>query len=258
MGAYKYITQTLQKQYKERDALFRDKVMKWRAGPAIERVERPSNISRARTLGYQAKQGYIVVRVRVDKGRRTRRKTMGGRKHKNNYRFVQPQLSHQAIGEQRVNRIFRNMEVLNSYWVGEDGNYKFFEVILADPAKPSVNISSAMRQGKAFRGLTAAGNSRGPSKKKAMNKKLRRKKLQATPYHFVPYVKRVKPVQPAAAPKQAAKPKPEQKAAAPATHQHAAEHGHAGHAHEGHAHEGHAHPHEGHQHPAQKPHEQKK
>ena len=79
------------------------------------------------------------------------------------------------------------MEVLNSYWVGEDGNYKFFEVILADPTKPSVNVSSAARQGKAFRGLTSAGNSRTPSKKKGLNKKLRRKIRQATPYHYAPY-----------------------------------------------------------------------
>ncbi|MFH0885266.1 MAG: hypothetical protein V1861_06155 [Candidatus Micrarchaeota archaeon] len=234
MGAYKYITQTLQKQYKERDAVFRNKIMQWRAGPAIARVERPSNIARARTLGYQAKQGYIVVRARVDKGRRTRRKTMGGRKHKNNYRFVQPQMSHQAIVEQRVNRLFRNMEVLNSYWVGEDGNYKFFEVILADPAKPSVNISSAIRGGKAFRGLTSAGNSRGPSKKKGDNKKLRRKKLQATPYHFTPYVKKEKV---------ASTPRPAPKAAqvkAPAQHvppaHHVAPAQHATHAHDTHAH----------------------
>jgi large subunit ribosomal protein L15e len=189
MGAYKYITQTLQKQYKERDAVFRAKVIAWRAAPAIERMERPSNITRARRLGYQAKQGYIVVRARVDKGRRTRRKTMGGRKHKNNYRFVQPQLSHQAIAEQRVNRIYKNMEVLNSYWVGEDGNYKFYEVILADASMPTVNISSVIRQGKAFRGLTSAGNSRGPSKKKGLNKKLQRKLLARKPFHYEPYVK---------------------------------------------------------------------
>ncbi len=189
MGAYKYIAATLQKQYKSRDAAFRAKVIEWRSGPAIARVERPTNLARARRLGYQAKQGYILVRARVDKGRRTRRKTMGGRKHKNYYRFVQPQLSHRAIAEQRVNREYRNMEVLNSYWVGEDGNYKFFEVILADPSKPSVNVSSAIRQGKAFRGLTAAGNSRSPSKKKGMNKRLRRKDLARQPYHYQPYVK---------------------------------------------------------------------
>jgi large subunit ribosomal protein L15e len=190
MGAYKYIAETLQKQYKERNAVYRAKIIAWRAGPAMVRVEKPANIARARILGYKSKQGYIVVRTRVDKGRRTRRRSSGGRKHKNYYMFVQPQLSHQAIAEQRVNRIYRNMEVLNSYWVGEDGNYKFFEIILADPTKPSVNVSSAMRQGKSFRGLTAAGNSRTPSKKKTPNKKLRRKKLQLTPYHYEPYVKK--------------------------------------------------------------------
>jgi len=190
MGAYRYITETLQKQYKKRDAAFRAKVIAWRKGPAMEKVERPSNITRARRLGYKAKQGYIVVRVRVDKGRRTRRRTDGGRKQKNYYLFVQPQMSHQAIAEQRVNRIYKNMEVLNSYWVGEDGNYKFFEVILADPSRASVNVSSAIRQGKAFRGLTSAGNSRKPSKKRGLNKKLRRKKMQATPFHPEVYEKK--------------------------------------------------------------------
>ncbi|HSB46990.1 MAG TPA: hypothetical protein VLD37_03180 [Candidatus Bilamarchaeum sp.] len=190
MGAYKYIAETLQKQYKERNPEYRAKIIAWRAGPAMVRVEAPANIARARILGYKAKQGYIVVRTRVDKGRRTRRRSNGGRKHKNYYMFVQPQMSHQAIAEQRVNRVYRNMEVLNSYWVGEDGNYKFFEVILADPTKPSVNVSSAVRQGKSFRGLTSAGNSRTPSKKKTPNKKLRRKDAQMTPYHYEPYVKK--------------------------------------------------------------------
>jgi large subunit ribosomal protein L15e len=91
-----------------------------------------------------------------------------------------------------VNRIYRNMEVLNSYWVGEDGNYKFFEVILADPAKPTVNVSSAIRQGKAFRGLTSAGNSRKPSRKKGFNKKLRRKLATKRAYHYTPYVAKAK------------------------------------------------------------------
>jgi len=182
MGAYKYITRTLQRQYKERDERLRGKAISWRRQPAIVTVKRPSNLPRARTLGYKPKQGYIVARVRVDKGRRTRRRPRGGRKHKNYYFLKQPQASHQTIAEQRVNRLHRNMEVLNSYWVGEDGNYKYFEVILADPSKPSVNISSAIRQGKAFRGLTSSGNSRGASKRKTPNKKLRRKKKAKKAY----------------------------------------------------------------------------
>lgn len=261
MGAYKYIAETLQKQYKARDADYRAKIIAWRAGPAMVRVERPANLARARKLGYQAKQGYAIVRTRVDKGRRTRRRSNGGRKHKNYYMFVQPQMSHRAIAEQRVNRLYRNMEVLNSYWVGEDGNYKFFEVILADASKPSVNVSSVMRQGKAFRGLTAAGNSRGASKKKGLNKKLQRKALSRQAYHFKPYVKKV------AVPKAEAKPKP----AAPKheTHPHTPAHAqhpahstqHAAHGAEHHAHSTeHTHPHSAehpkhdtghaHQHPA--------
>ena len=34
---------------------------------AIERVEKPTNIKKARMLGYKAKQGFIIVRVRVKK-----------------------------------------------------------------------------------------------------------------------------------------------------------------------------------------------
>ena len=187
MGAYKYITETLQKQYKERGTDYKNKIVDWRNSPAMEKVEFPANLSRARRLGYKAKQGYIVVRVRVDKGRRTRRKTMGGRKHKNYYRFVQPGMSHQAMAEQRVNREYKNMEVLNSYWVGEDGMYKFFEVILADPAKKTVTNSAVVRKGRAFRGLTAAGNSGTPNKKVAMNKKLRMKAAQKKPFHYEKY-----------------------------------------------------------------------
>jgi large subunit ribosomal protein L15e len=197
MGAYKYISRTLQKQYKDRDERLREKVISWRKGPAVVKVDRPSNLSRARTLGYKAKQGYTVVRARVQKGRRTRRRPRGGRKQKSYYFFKQPQQSLQAVAEQRVNRLHRNMEVLNSYWVGDDGNYHYFEVILADSAKPSVNVSSAIRQGKSFRGLTSAGNSRGPSKKKTPNKKSRRKKAAKRPYkRKKPHRKKEKPEKP--------------------------------------------------------------
>ena len=157
MGAYKYIQETIQREYKEKDDVYRAKVRAWREAPSIERVERPANLPRARRLGYKAKHGYAVVRVKMDKGRRRRPTPMGGRKPRHNYRFVQPQLSHQAIAEQRANRKYRNMEVLNSYWVGEDGNFKYFEVILAEQARKSVVNTSVTRKGKSFRGLTSAG-----------------------------------------------------------------------------------------------------
>ncbi len=182
MGAYKYIQETIQEQYKERGEEFKRKIVEWRRENAITRIEHPTNLPRARRLGYKAKQGYIVVRVRVGKGRRARPKPKGGRKQKHNYIYVQPQISHQAIAEQRANRVYKNLEVLGSYWVGEDGNYKFFEVVLADPEKATVTHQAVRRRGRAFRGLTSSGNSRTPSKKKTPNKKRRRKAKEKKPY----------------------------------------------------------------------------
>ena len=153
--AYKYIQKTIQQEYKETPAIYRSRIVEWNKEEVFTRVLRPFNITRARTLGYKAKHGYVVIRTRIDKGRRRRRHFMGGRKSRHYYQFVQPQLSHQAIAEQRVNRVYPNLEVLNSYWVGEAGNSKFFEVILVDPAL--VKISAVNRKRRSFRGLTSAG-----------------------------------------------------------------------------------------------------
>ncbi len=155
MGAYQYMQETMQKTYKERSGVYKDRIVKWRRDPVFNKLDYPTNLTRARRLGYKAKQGYIVVRTRIRKGRRKRRKPMGGRKPRHAYLFVQPQLSHQGMAEQRINRVYKNMEVLNSYWVGEDGEYKFFEVILADPTL--VGVTALNRKGRTFRGLTSVG-----------------------------------------------------------------------------------------------------
>ncbi|MFH1221710.1 MAG: 50S ribosomal protein L15e [Candidatus Micrarchaeota archaeon] len=173
MGAYKYIAETLQKEYAERSPVYRSRITVWRKSPPVERVERPTNITRARTLGYKAKIGYVVVRSRVKRGSRKRPKPMGGRKAKSNYRFTPPGLSYQRIAEQRVNHNYPNLEVLNSYWAGDDGNNTYYEVILADPTK--LELSSLKRRGRAFRGLTSAGQKGRPSHSKTMNKQRRNK-----------------------------------------------------------------------------------
>jgi large subunit ribosomal protein L15e len=155
MGAYKYIKETYQKELKERPDFYKKKLIKWRAGGTIERVERPANLARARTLGYKAKAGYAVVRVRVDKGRRRRPTVRMGRHPGHMYVLVQPGLSHQAMAEQKANRVYKNMEVLNSYFIGDDGVQKFFEVILVDQSMPQVGLH--LPKGRAFRGLTSRG-----------------------------------------------------------------------------------------------------
>ncbi len=157
MGASKYISETFQKIYKERSDLLKKKLVKWKKEPTVIRVERPTNPVRARQLGYRAKQGYVVARVRVKKGRRKREKPAKGRKPAKNIRYITRDESLQLIGEKRVAKKFPNMEVLNSYYVGEDGNYKFFEVILVDPEKKTVRTEAINNKRRVYRGLTRQG-----------------------------------------------------------------------------------------------------
>jgi large subunit ribosomal protein L15e len=152
MGAYRYITKTIRNQYKTKDSAYKQRLIQWAKEPAVHRIERPTNLPRARTLGYKPKIGYVLVRVRIGKGRRKRRHMMGGRKSRHRYLYVQPQLSHKVMAEQKANRKFKNLEVLNAYWVGETGTHKYYEVILVDPTK--VDIPAARAKGRAFRGLT--------------------------------------------------------------------------------------------------------
>jgi large subunit ribosomal protein L15e len=56
------------------------------------------------------------------------------------------------------------MEVLNSYWVGEDGKYHFYEIILVDPAHPAIVndnkinwISAFPNKNRVLRGKTSSG-----------------------------------------------------------------------------------------------------
>ena len=162
MGASKYILSTMQEEYKKRNDLLREKIAKWRKEGSIVRVKRPTNIARAHQLGYKAKQGVIIVRVMVRKGSSKREKPDNARTPARNGRFFNYRKSAQAIAEERAARKYRNCEVLNSYYVGEDGVYKFYEVILLDRAHPSITNDNEYKhivdkKGRAFRGLTRAG-----------------------------------------------------------------------------------------------------
>jgi large subunit ribosomal protein L15e len=88
-------------------------------------------------------------------GRRPKR--MGVKKFK-------PSKSLRLIAEERVARKFPNLQVLNSYWVGEDGVSKWFEIVLVDPQHPSIKadkdinwICQKQHTGRVFRSLTSAG-----------------------------------------------------------------------------------------------------
>jgi large subunit ribosomal protein L15e len=182
MSASKHIQETFQKEFKgEKDDLFnyktiqRDRLIGFRKEPrSIVRVERPTNLARARKLGYKAKKGFIVARVRIRKGSGLhKRPTMGRRPKRMGVKKLTRRLNIQAMAEQRVSRKFKNCEVLNSYSVGEDGKSHYFEVILVDTSAPEITkdkeikwISGKKQKGRAFRGLTSKGKkSRGLRKK---------------------------------------------------------------------------------------------
>ncbi|MEM4717247.1 MAG: 50S ribosomal protein L15e [Desulfurococcaceae archaeon] len=163
---YYYLSETWQRIYEgELKQLLREKLIKWRREPTITRVENPTRLDRARALGYKAKVGFIVVRVRVRKGGQRKPRPDSGRRPKRMgvYGYA-PAKSLKLIAEERAARKYRNMEVLNSYYVGEDGKYKWYEVILVDRNHPAVCgdpeiswICEPQNHGRVFRGLTSAG-----------------------------------------------------------------------------------------------------
>ena len=162
-GLYHYLRELWKKPY-ERISDYKEKLTAWRKEGAIVRLDKPTRIDRARALGYREKQGFVVVRVRIRKGGRRRQAYgRGGRKPKKaGIVTFTPKKSHQLIAEERAARKYPNLEVLNSYWVGDDGTYKYFEVILVDPNHPAIKndkkINWILRQkGRVFRGLTSAG-----------------------------------------------------------------------------------------------------
>ena len=141
---YKYISRTWRDIW--RKPRFREiyvsKRFLWRRGKTVERVERPSRLDRARALGYKAKQGYVVVRVKVTRGGlRKIPPKLGRRQKRTGIAKIKRAKSMKEIAEERAARKYRNLEVLGSYYLGEDGRYKWFEVVMRDPHHPSVKAS---------------------------------------------------------------------------------------------------------------------
>jgi len=111
----------------------------WRREPSSVRIDKPTRLDRARSLGYKAKHGVMVVRTRIRRGgRRKLRPVLGRRQKRMGVKKFTPAKSKQLIAEERTARKYPNMEVLNSYWVWQDGRYKWYEVILVDPNHPAI------------------------------------------------------------------------------------------------------------------------
>jgi large subunit ribosomal protein L15e len=139
--------------------------IQWRREENFCRIERPTRLDRARSLGYKAKQGYVIVRGRVRKGTFQKRTIRSGRRAKRKgITKITVGKSLQRIAEERAQKRFPNLEVLNSYWVGRDGQQEWFEIILVDPhhpvikSDPKINwISGGSHKNRVYRGKTSAG-----------------------------------------------------------------------------------------------------
>src|SRR4030042_3735324 len=164
--AYKYMAEEWAKPEKSFvDELMRQRMIEWRRQQTVTRVERPLRLDRARKLGYKAKQGFVIARARVRRGNLRKIRPKAGRRPKRmGVQKFKPAKSLRLIGKERAARKFPNLEVLNSYWVGEDGRSKWFEVILVDPSHPVIKSDPAINwicenqhHRRVFRGLTSAG-----------------------------------------------------------------------------------------------------
>lgn len=163
---YSHIAETWKNmKTKEMGEAKRQRLLSWRKQYAIIRVENPLRLDRAHALGYKAKQGFVIVRVRVRRGGlRKARPTSARRQAHSGAKRYTPAKSIRLIAEERAAKKFPNLEALNSYWVGEDGQHKWYEIILVDPSHPSIKsdsninwICDGKQRGRASRGLTSAG-----------------------------------------------------------------------------------------------------
>ncbi|MFC7075568.1 50S ribosomal protein L15e [Haloarcula halophila] len=137
----------------------------WRNEGAVERIERPTRLDKARSQGYKAKQGVVVARVSVRKGgARKQRFTAGRRSKRQGVTRITRRKDIQRVAEERAARVYPNLRVLNSYSVGQDGRQKWHEIILVDPEHPAIEndddlswICDDDHTDRVFRGLTGAG-----------------------------------------------------------------------------------------------------
>ena len=82
MSMYKHIRELWKKPKENLGELWRKRLIEWKKEPTTIRIDRPTRLDRARSLGYKAKPGYIIIRQRVMRQSRQRPKFASGRRPK--------------------------------------------------------------------------------------------------------------------------------------------------------------------------------
>jgi len=176
-GMYHYLRQA----WKSPDIkVLRERMIDWRKGNSITKVDKPLRLDRARNLGYKDKKGVMIVRVKLKRGGHKRPRPNKGRRSKRLHTRKNLGMNYKWIAEQRAGRKFKNLEVLNSYMIGKDGVHYFYEVILLDPERKEIQkdkqlsfVSKPGNKGRVFRGLTSAAKKSRGLRKKSREMKVR-------------------------------------------------------------------------------------
>ena|SRR5215469_2698013 len=137
--AYSHMKETWQNPSSETKDWMRHSAITWRREPVIKRIVRPTKLVTARNLGYKAKPGVVVIRVRIRRGGARKPRPVSGRRQKamGVSKFTRS-LSLKSIAEQRVSKHYPNLTVRSSYHLFSDGVSHWFEVILYDLQRPGL------------------------------------------------------------------------------------------------------------------------
>ncbi|MCB9362738.1 50S ribosomal protein L15e [Candidatus Woesearchaeota archaeon] len=164
MSLYKYLKDLWKAPKKNLGDSWKEHLIEWRREPVTTRIAKPTRLDRARSIGYKAKQGIVVVRQRVMRGGHMRPDEMGGRRPKHSRQKMVLDKNYQQVAEERASKAFPNCEALGSYYLAKDGKHAWYEVILVDRAHPAIKkdknlswITQDKHKGRAFRGKTTAG-----------------------------------------------------------------------------------------------------
>merc|ERR1712054_565764 len=168
MGAYKYLRELWNR--KQSDVMrFLQRIRAWelRQMPTAHRATRPTRPDKARRLGYKAKQGYCIYRVRIRRGGRKRPVHKGqvyGKPRNAGINHLKARRSLRSVAEERAARKCGNLRVLNTWGVNQDATFKYFEIIMIDVSHkavrrdPRINwICNPVHKHRELRGITRAG-----------------------------------------------------------------------------------------------------
>lgn len=121
MGAYRYMQELYRK--KQSDVmryLLRIRVWQYRQLTKLHRSPRPTRPDKARRLGYKAKQGFVIYRIRVRRGGRKRPVPKGctyGKPKSHGVNELKPYRGLQSIAEVRIIFFFyslnHNVEIMH-------------------------------------------------------------------------------------------------------------------------------------------------